>query len=85
MNPQLQTAVIQFLANEFQVEADTINMDTSLIEDFNLNPQQITDLMQRMQESLGLILPEEKINQLQTISDIIDILTSESEPADKPV
>jgi acyl carrier protein len=84
MNHQLETAIIQFVANEYQLDPDAINQDTDFLIDLNLNPEQLTQLIQKMQDSLNFILPEEKIASVNTIGDIIKILTPEDDSDPTP-
>lgn len=55
----IRVAILQFLANEFHLEAENITEDTSFAEDLGLNPDQITELMKNLQDSLNIVLPED--------------------------
>ncbi|HBC72633.1 MAG: Acyl carrier protein [Candidatus Amesbacteria bacterium GW2011_GWB1_47_19] len=74
MNPNLKTAVIQFLADEFQVDPNNLSEDTAFAADLNLSPTQISDLLQRLQDSLNFILPEDKAASITTLGDIFAAL-----------
>lgn len=83
MNPNLQQAVIQFLADEYHIRPEDIIPDTDLMTDFGLSPDQLTDLIGRMQDALDFILPEDKISDIKTVSDLLTSLepeTHEPEP-----
>ncbi|KKU56095.1 hypothetical protein A3H89_05020 [Candidatus Amesbacteria bacterium RIFCSPLOWO2_02_FULL_48_11] len=77
MNPNLKSAIIEFLANEFQVNSDTLIPDTSFTLDLNLSLQATLDLLQRLQDALNFTLPEDKISGINTISDIFSALEPE--------
>lgn len=79
MNNQLKNAIIQFIADEYQLEPENIDSDMDLRADLNLDPVQMMDLLQRIQESLNFILPDEKINDITTINDIFEALTEEND------
>ena len=77
---QVAPAIIQFLANEFQLNPDHLNPDTSFVTDLGLSPEQIADLFQRLQESLGIILPEDKIQNLTTIGNLLELFEEDDAP-----
>ena len=77
---QVVPAIIQFLANEFQLNPDHLNPDTSFTADLGLTPEQLTDLLQRLQESLGVTLPEDKIQSLTTIGSLLDLFEEDDAP-----
>ena len=77
---QIKTAIIQFLANEFQLDPDHLNPDTAFTTDLGLSPEQLTNLLQRLQESLGIILPEDKLPTIATIGQLLDIFEEDDTP-----
>ena len=79
MTNQLETAIIEFLANEFKLKTGNINPDTSFTTDLGLSAGELQDLFQRLQDSLNIILPEDKLVQVNTIADLLEI-TRDEEP-----
>ena len=79
MNPHLEKAVIQFLANEFQFNPENLLPDTDFFQDLGLNPEQFNDLIARMQDALNIILPEDKINEIHTLADLLSYLSPEDQ------
>ena len=79
MTNQLETAIIEFLANEFKLKTGNINPDTSFTTDLGLSAGELQDLFQRLQDSLNIILPEDKLGQVNTIADLLEI-TRDEEP-----
>lgn len=80
MNPQLHTAILEFLGNEFKISPGDLIPETNFFLDLNLTPDQLSDLLQRLQDALNIILPEDKVPQISTIGDIFSAL--ENEPAE---
>lgn len=74
----LKSAIIQFLANEFKFEPDSLSVDTSFSQDLGLSEPEISDLFQRLQDSLNFILPEDATSNISTIGQLI----SQVEPED---
>jgi acyl carrier protein len=71
MNPNLEQAIIQFLANEFHLQPEDVLPDTDFHLDLNLTPDQLTDLIERMQDALDFILAEDKVNEIKTVADLL--------------
>jgi len=78
MTPQLKTAIIEFLANEFKMAPDNLTPDLSFSTDFGLTPSELQDLLQRLQDSLSFILPEDP--EIASVSDILKLVSDEEEP-----
>jgi len=81
MNPHLETAIIQFLADEFHMDPEDFLPDTDFFAELDLDENQFMDLIARMQDALDFVLPEEKISDIRTLSDLYHTLTAgESTP-----
>jgi acyl carrier protein len=78
MNPNLNQAVIEFLANEYHFRPEDILPDTDFTTDFGLTQEQLVDLIGRMQDALDFILPEDKINDIKTVGDLLKSLEPET-------
>lgn len=79
MNPNLKQAIIEYLADEFHLNPDALSEDTQFSADLNLSSSQILDLLQRLQDALNFSLPEEKLAEVNSISDLFEILEPEAE------
>ena len=75
----LKTVILEFLANEFKMQATDLTADLSLLADFGLSKIELTALLQRLQDSLGIILPEDAAETVNTVGDLTD-LVAEDEP-----
>ncbi len=67
---RLHQAIIEFLANELHLDVAAITAETTFAE-LGVTPDQQSDLLQRMQESLGIILPEDQVSNIQTVGDVL--------------
>jgi acyl carrier protein len=75
----LRSAIIQFLANEFKFQPSQLTADISFTQDLGLTTPEVTDLLQRLQESLDFILPEDSLADISTVGQLLSI--SEPEEA----
>lgn len=77
MSPTLNTAIIAFLANEFKINPDQLNPDTSFVVDLGLSQDELQDLLQRLQDSLNISLPEDRLSSVTTIADLLALTEEE--------
>lgn len=70
--------VINKLAEHIGVEADDINLDDFLDEDLHLNVAEISDFLQKLSEE-GMEIEESKLENIDTVSDLIDEILSQHE------
>ena len=87
MNPNLQTAILEFLGNEFHLDFQKITPDLSFSADLHLDPEKLSELLQHMQDALNFSLPEEKTDSILTVADLFTVITQseeESPPYDNP-
>jgi len=68
--PNLKTAIIEFIKDEFRLEPTAVTEDLHFLADLNLTPGSLSDLLARMQEALDFSLPEDKTNTIQTLEDL---------------
>jgi acyl carrier protein len=75
----INNAIISFLANEFHLDPESINEETSFDVDFGLNADQVTELLQNLQDSLNIILPEDRVADINTVGQILESLEAEDD------
>ena len=80
MHPNLKTALINFLANEFKMDPEAIHPDLNFSSDLNLSETDMSHFFQRLQDALSVDLPEEKIPLLTTVGDLLQALEEEDAP-----
>jgi acyl carrier protein len=77
MNPNLEQAIVLFLANEFHLRPEDVLPDTDFFIDFNLNEDQVAELITRIQDALEFAIPEEKVAEIHTVGDLFTSLRPE--------
>lgn len=70
----IKAAIIQYLANEFQLEPEGVTADLNFNLDLGLDNKQLLDLLQRLQESLGIVLPEERTETITTVGELLNLI-----------
>ena len=63
------------IAEQFNVDADTITMDTSFADDLNADSVDIVDLSMALEEEFGIDeLGEEETSSISTVGDLVRFL-----------
>lgn len=75
---RLKQAILEFLANELHLETSAIIAETSFAE-LGVDENQLTEMLQRLQEALGIILPEEKVSTNMSVADLLDMVDDEND------
>lgn len=72
MEHNLKSAIIHFIANEFKLEPRSIaGMDLNFLIDLNLDREELTALLQRLQDALNFTLPEDANMSIETLEDLL--------------
>ena len=65
------------IAEQFNVDADTITMETSFTDDLNADSVDIVDLSMALEEEFGIEeLGEEEATAITTVGDLVRLLQS---------
>ena len=62
------------IAEQFNVDADSITMDTSFTDDLNADSVDIVDLSMALEEEFGTEIPSEDLEKLATVGDVMEYL-----------
>ena len=67
----------QLIAEQFNVDADSITMDTSFADDLNADSVDIVDLSMALEEEFGLEeMEDEDLSGIATVADLVRYLKS---------
>ena len=65
----------ELIAEQFNIEADTITMDTSFADDLSADSVDIVDLSMALEEEFGIEeLEEEDASAIVTVGDLVNFL-----------
>jgi len=62
------------LAQQFEVEADTISLDTNLIDDLGADSLDVVELIMSLEDMFGISITDEDAAQLYTVRRIVEYL-----------
>lgn len=71
---EIQNKVIKIVSEAANVEVANIKAETSFVDDLNLDSLDMVEMMMKMEEEFGVEIPEEKTEELKTISDVTNYL-----------
>ena len=62
------------LAQQFELEPESITMDTNLIDDLGADSLDVVELIMSLEDEFGLSISDEDASQLLTVGKIVDYL-----------
>ena len=62
------------LAQQFEVDPETITMDTSLIDDLGADSLDVVELIMSLEDLFGISISDDDAAQLTTVRKIVDYL-----------
>jgi acyl carrier protein len=71
---QMLERVVKLVSEATKIEADKIKLETSFIDDLNLDSLDIVELMMKMEDEFGVEIPEEQAEKLKTVGDVVKYL-----------
>ncbi len=62
------------LAHQFEVDPETITMDTNLVDDLGADSLDVVELIMSLEDIFGISISDEDAAQLYTVGRIVDYL-----------
>ncbi|TWI47684.1 acyl carrier protein [Pseudoduganella flava] len=78
---ELQSWVIDLLADMFELDKATLTADSNLYEDLDIDSIDAVDLAVKLKQLTGKRLQPEVFKTIRTIGDVVDALAGLTEPA----
>lgn len=66
--------IVQALAEQFEIEPETISMDTSLVDDLGADSLDVVELIMTLEETFSISISDEDAVKLDTVGKIVDYL-----------
>ena len=70
----MKDKVIKLISDATKIDISKINLETSFVDDLNLDSLDIVELMMKMEDEFGVEIPEEDAEGLKTVKDIVTYL-----------
>lgn len=62
------------LAKQFEIDPETITMDTSIVDDLGADSLDVVELIMSLEDLFGISITDEDAAQLDTVRKIVDYL-----------
>ena len=59
------------LSHQFDVEKDTITMETSIIEDLSADSLDVVDMLMSLEDEFDVEIPDEEIEKMRTVAEVV--------------
>ena len=67
------------IVDQLDVEADEVTMDANIQEDLGADSLDIVDLVMSLEEEFDVEVPDEEVENIKTVSDIVKFIESHVE------
>lgn len=71
---QVQSKVIDIIANQLGVEKDIITAEANVVDDLGADSLDVVELVMALEEAFDLEIPDEDAENIRTVKDIFDYL-----------
>ena len=78
MSESIEAKVREIVAEQLQITADEINLDSSFIDDLGADSLDIVELVMAMEDSFEMDIPDEEAEKIQTVRNAIDYIKAQS-------
>lgn len=62
------------IASQFNIEEDSIDLDTSFKDDLNADSLDLVELVMALEDEFGLEIEDDEVDAIKTIGDAVDYL-----------
>ena len=63
--------VREILCDQLDLEEDSVTMDSDIIEDFEADSLDVVDLVMSLEDEFSIEIPDEQIENVKTVGDIV--------------
>jgi acyl carrier protein len=78
MSESIEAKVREIVAEQLQISADEINLDSSFIDDLGADSLDIVELVMAMEDAFQMDIPDEEAEKIQTVRNAIDYIKSQN-------
>ncbi len=64
----------KILSEQLEIEEDYINLDSNIVDDLGASSLDIVDIVMSIEDEFSLEVPDELIEKVQTVGDIVDFI-----------
>ncbi len=73
-NAQIQSKIVDIIANQLGVEKDIITPEANVVDDLGADSLDVVELVMALEEAFDLEIPDEDAENIRTVKDIFGYL-----------
>ena len=70
--------VREIIAEQFDVETDEVTAESNIVDDFGADSLDVVDLISSVEDEFDVQIPDEKVEGIKTVGDIVAFIESAS-------
>ena len=70
--------ITEILAEQLDADRDAMTADTKIADDLGADSLDLVDLLMSIEDEFGIEIPDEDVEGIQTIGDIVEYINSKS-------
>ncbi len=74
--------VKSILSEQFDVEEDSITLETSIIDDLSADSLDVVDLLTTIESEFGVEVPDDEVGNVKTVEDLVNYIEAHQDSAD---
>jgi len=68
--------VAKILAEQLSIPQSKITMESEIVKDLGADSLDVVELLMALEDNTGKTIPEEKVSDLKTVGDVVNLLQS---------
>ena len=70
--------ITEILAEQLDADREAMTMETKIADDLGADSLDLVDLLMSVEDEFGIEIPDEDVENIQTIGDIVEYINSKS-------
>ena len=71
--------ITEILAEQLAADQEAMTLDTKIAEELGADSLDLVDLLMSIEDEFGVEIPDEEVENLQTIGDVVEYISKHSE------
>ena len=68
--------VVKALSEQLNIPQDKIKPENEIVKDLGADSLDVVELLMTLEDNTGKTIPEDKVSDIKTVSDVVDLLQS---------
>ena len=71
MSPMVLEKIVDILSKQFDVEEETITLDTNIADDLGADSLDVVDMLMSLEDEFDVEIPDEEIERIRTVGELV--------------